>query len=593
MMISEKHAHILQNEPAYQRYLQWLNDSYFDAATQAELRGIENRPEAILDRFGSSLSFGTGGLRGLIGAGTNRINVYTVAQATEGLADYLLEQFAGTCDQGVVISYDSRLFSAYFADIAAGILCRRGIPVRLAGSLHPVPVLSFAIRHFRAAAGIMITASHNPAAYNGYKVYGMDGGQITLAAAWAIQTAIRKIDDLRNLCWLSVTQALETGLLTFWGKDVDRAYCDYLLANRIMPEQAGLLAGLKIVYTPLHGTGAELIPEILHLAGCRQVMVVAEQSGPDSFFSTVRVPNPENPDALQLAARLAVKQKADLALGTDPDSDRIGVLARSDDGDLHPLTGNQIGLLLMEFILRNRARQNRLPAGSFCVTTLVSTKLARLIAQAYQIELQETLTGFKFIGERIRRYDEEGGQTFIFGFEESFGYLAGTAVRDKDAIQAALLIAEMAAEAKEQGETLIRRLNRLYRQYGYAAEDTLSFEWAGLTGLQNIQSVMDGLRGQNFQKCGSLLNGVPIIRFRDFLLSDEAATGFPPADVLFWEMGGPLNCDWICARPSGTEPKLKVYCGAYDHDPSAAKARLELFKNGINDLVDHLQDLNR
>ena len=579
------------------QYRQWRDDPFFDEATQAELRIIAHDPDEIADRFGASLSFGTGGLRGLIGAGTNRINRYTVAQATEGLARFLLdqvdqaEQSPEICRQSVVIVFDSRLHSAWFAEIAAGVLCRHGIRVQLSDDIRPVPLLSFAVRHFRAAAGIMITASHNPAAYNGYKVYGPDGGQITLETAQSIQAAIRSFADYRLPAGRRYAMDMASGHLSMFGSEVDEAYFTYLLDNRINQDQSAWLSDLKVVYTPLHGSGGRFVPEILRRAGCSDVRVVPEQARPDPFFSTVRMPNPENPEALSLAYQLALQSGADLALGTDPDSDRVGLLVPDDAGALKSLTGNQIGILLLEFILRNRANQGRLPEGSFVVTTLVSTRLAGRIARVYGVQLQETLTGFKFIGERIRRFDDEGGQTFVFGFEESFGFLAGTAVRDKDAVQAALLIAEMAAEARHQNETLPARLDRLYREFGYAAEDALSFELAGLAGQERISDIMAGLRQICFDKPGSQLGGLPVKSFSDYLKSENRTTDLPYADVLLWNMGGPLDCDWICARPSGTEPKLKIYMGAYGQNAAWAAARLALYKTAAVDLIRSLMPL--
>ena len=569
----------------FRQFKLWRDDPFFDEATQAELRILAHDPDEIADRFGTSLAFGTGGLRGLIGAGTNRINRYTVAQATEGLARYVLVQGQEMCRRGVVIAFDSRLYASWFAEIAAGVLCRHGILVYLSDAIRPVPVLSFAVRHLHAAAGIMITASHNPACYNGYKVYGPDGGQITLEAAQTIQAAIRQASDMRRLSDTSFAASQASGRLYPFGAEIDEAYYAYLLANRVNPGHTDWLADLKVVYTPLHGSGARFVPEILNRAGCRQVRTVPEQARPDPFFSTVRMPNPENPDALFLAAKLAVETDAQLVLGTDPDGDRVGLLAPDDAGVLRSLSGNQIGLLLLEFILRNRSQQGRLPPRSFVVTTIVSTRLAARVAAHYGVQTQETLTGFKFIGERIKLDDEEGDQTFLFGFEESFGYLAGTAVRDKDAVQAALLLAEMAAEARQQGETLPARLDRLFQEFGYAAEDAVSFELSGLSGQARIRAIMNALRQADYGASGSRLGDLPVKQVCDYLAVTNRCTDLPVSDVLYWDMGGPLGCDWICARPSGTEPKLKIYMGAYDRSATKAAEQLVRYKAAIVTLI--------
>lgn len=575
-----------------ERYELWTSDPYFDPAMQAELRALLAFPKEIAERFNGWPTFGTGGMRGQLGAGESRINAVTVALATRGLARTIRSRPAGARPRGVVIAFDTRLQGAWLAEIAAACLISQDIPVFFSETCRPVPILSFAVRHLQADAGIMITASHNPAQYNGYKVYGADGGQITLDTAGQIMQAMQSVSDPRTMGRVDPAAARRSPLWQVLPESVDAAYLDYLSKTQIRPENLQS-TDLNVVYTPLHGTGALYVEKILRAAGISQIRTVQEQAIPDPFFSTVSMPNPESPEAFAKAVSLAESVQADLAVATDPDSDRVGVFARAASGQYQALSGNQIGLLLMEYILRSRHDLRQLPDDAFCVTTRVSTRLAERVAETYQTELQETLTGFKYIGERIQWFDEEAGQTFCFGFEESFGYLAGTLVRDKDALQALLLICELAAEAKAKGQSLIDRLDSLYQRYGYAAEKTVSIEFSGLDGLQEQRSVMTALRQRLTTGEASLIGGQTARSWQDYQKPNEPEYHngahnpryLPPADMLYWEMGGELGLDWICIRPSGTEPKLKIYLGAYAGDPARAADHLAHLLDGMTELI--------
>lgn len=577
----------------HERYEHWISDPYFDPAIQAELRALKAFPGEIAERFNGWPTFGTGGMRGQMGAGESRINAVTVALATRALARTIRSQATQARSGGVVIAFDTRLQGAWLAETAAACLISQDIPVYFSESCRPVPILSFAVRHLQADAGIMITASHNPAQYNGYKVYGADGGQITLDMANQIMQAMQEVNDPRQLGRVDPAAARQSHLWQTLPESVDEAYVAYLRQTQIRPDILRS-TDLTIVYTPLHGTGTLYVEKLLRDAGVSRIQTVQEQAVPDPFFSTVAMPNPESPAAFSRALSQADSVGADLAVATDPDSDRVGVFARSADGLLNALSGNQIGLLLMEYILRSRQELQQLPTDAFCVTTRVSTRLAQRVAETYQTELQETLTGFKYIGERIQWFDEEAGQTFCFGFEESFGYLAGTKVRDKDALQALLLICEMAAEARTKEQTLFDRLDSLYQRYGYAAENTQSIEFSGLDGLKEQRSVMAKLRQQLKEGRASQIGGLAASSWQDYREPDQPAfiqdrhnpRYLPPADMLYWQMGGDLDLDWICIRPSGTEPKLKIYLGAYAEDKEQASRRLARLRSGITELIE-------
>ncbi|MEA4888493.1 MAG: phospho-sugar mutase [Clostridiaceae bacterium] len=567
-------------------YQLWSADPAFDPETRAELRAIAADPAEIEDRFYCDLSFGTAGLRGVLGAGTNRMNAYTVAKASEGLARCLSARGPEACARGLVVSYDSRHRSREFALITALIFAGHGIPVRLSDELRPVPMLSFAIRHYHAAAGVMITASHNPAKYNGFKAYGEDGGQLPPEDAAVVSRAMDEIRNPAALRWPDEAKARALGLLTDMGRELDQAYNDMLLGVSINGDAARRQSDMSIVYTPLHGAGNKPVRRILASLGFKRVLVVPEQEKPDPDFSTVAFPNPEERSALAMAIALAERENADLVIATDPDADRTGLCVRSRDGSYVVLSGNQIGLLLTDYILSAKKKAGALPPRSFVISTIVSTKLTRRIAEYYGVTLFECLTGFKFIGELIKEKDEQGDMHFQFGFEESFGYLAGHDVRDKDAVVTSMLISEMAAAARERGLTLYDLLQELYRRFGYAAEYSFSIFQEGKEGLERISKSMAFLR----QNKAAGIPGLPVTAVRDYLEQDrlELGTGrhepldLPESNVLLYEL---QDLDWFCVRPSGTEPKIKIYFGFYGPDPADCRRRLDEARGLVESLI--------
>ena len=581
----------------------WSTDPYFDEGTRNELIAIKDDKKEIEDRFYRDLEFGTAGLRGVLGAGTNRMNVYTVAKASEGLSKYILSEGEEAVKRGVVISYDSRHFSPEFAQITAQVLAANGIPSRLSDELRPVPVLSYSVRYFKAFAGVMITASHNPSKYNGYKVYGEDGGQVPPEAADAVLSNIEAISDIRTIKMMDIEEAKAKGLVTSFGPEIDEAFTNMLTKLVVDQEAINKQADMSIVYTPLHGSGNKPVRRILEAVGFKNIHIVKEQELPDGSFPTVTLPNPENPEALSMAIELAKKTDASLVFGTDPDSDRIGAAAKVvENGEVKYkcFSGNQMGLMLLDYILDSKKNLGTLPDKSFAVTTIVSSKLVKSICDYYGVELQETLTGFKFIGERIKLDDELGDKHFQFGFEESYGYLSGVDVRDKDAVVAAMLICNMAAASFEKGETLADRLDHLYEKYGYGVEQTISCTLEGKEGIEKIGACMVELRKElteckNLAEAKNLLGGASVVAVRDYKESkryvftdsgvDVEEITLPKSNVLLYELGGNKGIDWACARPSGTEPKLKIYMGVYDADEAAAKASFETIKGQVEGYV--------
>lgn len=583
-------------------YKIWSTDPFFDETTKAELKAIENDATEIEDRFYKDLEFGTGGLRGIIGAGTNRINAYTVAKASAGLADYIVASGEEAKKRGVVICHDSRHFSPEFAQVAAQVFANAGIKVYLTDELRPVPMCSFSVRYFNAFAGVMITASHNPPKYNGYKVYGEDGGQVTEAAAAAILENMAKYADVRTTKMADFDEALASGLIQRFGPEVDIAYTEMLKKLVIDEESIKRQANISVVYTPLHGSGNKPVRRILKSIGLNNVYVVPQQELPDGAFPTVKTPNPEDPAALTLGIELAKKVGADLVFGTDPDSDRLGIAVRTKDGEYKALTGNQVGLMLLDYILDSKKKLGTLEDKAFACTTIVSTKLCKAVCEAYGVELQETLTGFKYIGERIKVDDEFGDKHFQFGFEESYGYLSGTDVRDKDAVVAAMLVCGMACQSQDMGETLIDRLYRIYNKYGYGFEQAVSFTREGKEGLEKIKNGMIAMRAEleackTAEDAANLIGGPKPVAVRDYQkgvrydFSDgEVKTTeltLPKSNVLLYELGGDKGLDWACARPSGTEPKLKIYFGVYDSDEKTAADRLESIKGQMSAFVEN------
>lgn len=563
----------------------WLDNEYFDQDTKNELLSIKNDPKEVEDRFYKSLEFGTGGLRGIIGAGTNRMNTYTVRVASQGLANYINQ--LGKQDKGIVIAYDSRFMSPEFSLEAAKVFCANGIKAYLFDELRPTPQLSFAVRYLKAAAGVVVTASHNPKQYNGYKVYGEDGGQLSLDGSNAVISEINKIEDITTVNIISKEEAVSKGLLEIIGSKIDDAYIEMLKKLRINKDAVSKVADtFKIVYTPLHGAGNKPVRRILAESGFKHVLVVKEQELPDSQFSTVKSPNPEERSAFELAIKLASDNNVDLIIGTDPDSDRMGVVVRKNDGEYAVLTGNQTGCLLLEYILTAMKETGKLPDNGFVVKTIVTTELSKVIAKFYNVELVEVLTGFKFIGEQIKLRDENGNQKYLFGFEESYGYLAGTDVRDKDAVVASMLVAEMAAYYKAKGISLYDALINLFEKYGYFVEGINSFTLEGKDGVMKIKQAMSTMRETKYQSFGDLK--VKAIRdyqkLERYVIADGTTEKItlPESDVLYFEME---DGSWFCVRPSGTEPKIKIYYGVSDKTLKLSQEKLEKFKAAVLETI--------
>ena len=556
-----------------EEYEKWLKEFANDAATVAELQAISGDEKEIEDRFYTELSFGTAGMRGVLGAGTNRMNLYNVRRATKGFADYINAGDPSYKERGVVIAYDSRRMSPEFAKASALVLAHEGIHAFLFDELRPVPILSYAVRHLHAVAGIVITASHNPPQYNGYKVYWEDGAQMPPEYADQVLKCIRA-NAYADAVEMDEAEAKAKGLLTIIGnKEVDD---DYIAQEKTLSVQPELMqkAGkeLKIVYTPIHGSGNKPVRRILKEIGIQNVYVVKEQELPDPNFSTVKVPNPEDPAAFTLAMKLADEVGADCIFGTDPDCDRVGIAVKDDEGKYYLMTGNQIGCTLLYYILKSREALGTLPANGAVVKSVVSTELARKIAKAFGLVCFDTLTGFKWIANKIQQFEDTGDHTFLFGFEESYGFLSSTFVRDKDGVNASLLIAEAAAWAKTQGKTLYDILQEIYKTYGYNVEKVVSVTLPGKDGLTKMQEIMKNLRANPPKEiCGLKVHAV-----RDYLAGTRTAADgtveavdLPKSDVLYFELD---HDAWVCIRPSGTEPKIKLYVNTNATEPAASQA---------------------
>ena len=567
-------------------YQKWLTDFASDVETVADLTAIKDNPAEIEDRFYRELEFGTAGMRGVLGAGTNRLNIYNVRRVTRALAKYILSTPDGA-EKGVAIAYDSRNKSDVFAKEAALVLCAAGVKAFLFESLRPVPVLSFTVRHLKCIAGIVITASHNPKQYNGYKVYWTDGAQMPPESVKGITDRLPETTYAESVP-MDEKQALAKGLLTYIGKDVDDAYIAAVKKLSVNPELAREIGKtLKIVYTPLHGSGNIPVRRIFREIGMENVYVVPEQELPNGDFPTVRVPNPEDPAAFELALKMQEALGADLCVGTDPDCDRVGIACMTENGP-RLLNGNQIGCVLLHYILSQKKERGELPANAAAVTTIVSTDMARAIAESFGCEMIEVLTGFKYIAEQIRLFEETGAHTFMFGFEESFGYLSGTDVRDKDGVNACMLIAEAACWYKKNyGCTLVDAIDRLYEQYGYYGDKVTSFVLPGKDGLEKMQSVMKALRGNVPAEFG----GVKVVAVRDYLSSERVEGGkttaltLPKSNVMYFELEGGA---WLCVRPSGTEPKIKLYVNAVTKSDADTKSQLNRISNAAVKLLESL-----
>ncbi len=563
----------------------WLQGDVFDTDTKEELKTIENDDKEIRERFGRDLEFGTAGMRGVIGAGTNRINRYVVRRATQGLANYILKKGLG--EKGVVIACDSRRMSPEFSEEAALCLCANGIPAYIFPSLRPTPVLSFAVRYFGAAAGINVTASHNPPEYNGYKVYWSDGAQVTPPHDVGIMAEVNAITDYAAPKTMDRAAAEKAGLFRCLGPEVDDAYIAAVKKEIRRPEViAAEGKNLKIVYSPLHGTGNIPVRRILKELGFANVYVVPEQELPDGEFPTVNYPNPEAAEAFSLGLQLAEKVGADLVLATDPDADRLGVYARSADGSYHSMTGNMSGCLLADYEIGSIRDTKGLPEGGELISTIVSSNMAGAVARKYGVAFKEVLTGFKYIGEEILRMEESGKGSYLFGFEESYGCLIGTYARDKDAVAAVVALCEAACYYRTRGMDLNEALEALYRELGYYRDMVISKSFSGLEGLEKMAEIMEELRRKPFAS----LAGLKVLALRDYktgfrrdLVSGESApVDLPVSNVLYFELEGDA---WCCVRPSGTEPKIKLYCGVRGRTAAEAEALENKMKEELTELL--------
>lgn len=540
-------------------YKRWLSANLIDFDLHAELAGIENDEQAIKERFAVSLKFGTAGLRGTLGAGTNRMNIWVVRQATQGVADWVKTQ-GGT--QTVAISYDSRLKGWTFAKDAAAVLAANGINVRLYDELMPVPALSFATRYYHCNAGIMITASHNPAKYNGFKAYGPDGCQMTDDAAAIVYDQIQKTDVLTGTQYISFAEGVAKGLIQFVGEDCKEALYEATEARQVRP---GLCktAGLKLVYSPLNGTGLVPVTRVLSDIGITDITIVPEQEYPNGYFTTCSYPNPEIYEALEKGLELAKKVGADLMLATDPDADRVGIAMKCPDGSYELVSGNEMGVLLLDYICAGRIEKGTMPKNPVAVKSIVSTPLADLVAKHYGVELRHTLTGFKWIGDQIAQLEANGEEErFIFGFEESYGYLAGSYVRDKDAVVGSMLICEMAAYYRSIGSSIKQRLEEIYAQYGRFLNQVDSYEFAGLSGMDKMAGIMNTLRTNPPVEFA----GRKVVSVTDYNKPEE--TGLPKANVLIFGLEDGAT---VVVRPSGTEPKIKTYFTTLGKDLAEAQ----------------------
>ena len=554
-------------------YRRWLEADLEDPALKQELKAIEGQDEQIKERFAVALKFGTAGLRGVLGAGSNRMNIYVVRQATQGLANWVKTQGG---NQLVAISYDSRINSDVFAKTAACVLAANGIRVRIYDALMPVPALSFATRYYGANAGVMITASHNPAKYNGYKAYGPDGCQMTDDAAAIVYAEIQKTDILTGAKLMSFEDGLAQGLIAYVGEDCKEALYDAIKARSVRP---GLCktAGLKLVYSPLNGSGLVPVTRVLRDIGIDDITIVPEQQYPDGNFPTCPYPNPEIFEALRLGLELAKSSGADLMLATDPDADRVGIAIRCPDGSYELVSGNEVGVLLLDYICQGRIENGTMPKNPVAVKSIVSTPLADAVAANYGVEMRNVLTGFKWIGDQIAGLEAAGEvERFIFGFEESYGYLAGPYVRDKDAIIGSMLICEMAAYYRSIGNSIKERLEAIYAKYGRYLNKVDSFEFPGLSGMDKMASIMDSLRTNPPKEIG----GYAVTKVTDYQKSEE--TGLPAANVLIYALEGGAT---VVVRPSGTEPKIKTYFTTLGKDLAEAEAQKEVLANALKPIL--------
>ena len=569
----------------FEKYNEWLNDDCFDDETKKELNSIRDNEEEIKDRFYKELEFGTAGLRGVIGAGTNRMNKYTVGRATQGLANFINKMKIE--NPSVVISYDSRNMSKEFSEIAALVLNANGIKVNLFDNLRPVPELSFSVRYLNATAGIMITASHNPPEYNGYKVYWSDGAQIVPPIDKGIIDEVLSIKDFSLIKTINKNEAIEAGLLNYVGEEIDDAFINALKSSCLNPEIIKKEAkNVKIVYTPLHGAGNLPVQRILKELGFENVYVVSEQEKPDGDFPTVSYPNPEDPKAFELALKLAKEVDADVVLATDPDADRLGVFSKMSNGEYVSYTGNMSALLICEYELSQKKEKGILPNNGAIITTVVSSELTKAIAENYGAKVFETLTGFKWIGEKIRKFEEENSYKYLFGFEESYGCLIAPHARDKDGISAVMALCEATAFYKNKGWSLWEQMIKIYEKYGYYREGQVSIVLKGADGAEEIKNKMAKMRSNPPTE----LAGLNVLEVRDYQEhvikkadGEVSETDLPTSNVLYYELS---NNSWCCVRPSGTEPKIKFYMGVKGSTMQDAENQLAVLSEAMKKFVD-------
>ena len=567
-------------------YNAWLTHPLVDDATKEELRALSQ--DDIKERFYKELDFGTAGLRGVIGAGSNCMNIYTVRKATQGLCEDILNEGEDAAKRGVAIAYDSRHFSPEFALESAKVLAANGIKAYLFDELRPTPELSFAVRHLNCSRGIMITASHNPKQYNGYKAYGEDGGQLPPESADYVMSIMQKIDTFSGVKVMDEAEAKEKGFIQIIGSEVDEVYYSNVLKQSINTDPIKELGDdFKVIYSPFHGTGNKPVRAILSAIGCKNVRVVKEQELPDPEFSTVKSPNPEDKEGFNIAIDMASKDPADLIFATDPDGDRLGVIIMDSKGEYMTLNGNQIGVLLCEYILRNKKLKGTLPANGAVIKTIVTTDMVKAVAKEYGVKVYDVLTGFKFIGEKIKQF-EEGilDNEYVFGFEESYGYLAGTYCRDKDAVVAAMLVTEMAADYKKKGMTLYDGLVNLYNKYGCYMEKLKTFTFMGMDGIEKMNSIMESFRtnppasicGMKVLKLWDVSKGT----ITDIETGESEKLDLPSSNVLKFEME---KGAWIAIRPSGTEPKIKFYFAVNEEDIASSNEKLEICIKEMENLM--------
>ncbi|MDW8801321.1 phospho-sugar mutase [Clostridium sp. A1-XYC3] len=567
-----------------ERYYSWLDSELVDDKAKEELRNLEDEKE-IEDRFYKDLEFGTGGLRGVIGMGTNRMNIYTVGKATQGLGEYLLNKY--NQEVSVAIAYDSRIMSKEFAEAAACNLCANNIKVYLFEDLRPTPMLSYTVRHLKCKAGIVITASHNPKQYNGYKVYGEDGGQVTDKSAKEILSYIKNILDFSEIKTMNIEEAKESGLLNIIGEEIDKAYIEKVKDLTIRKDLVNNRAeDLKIIYTPIHGTGNMPIRRVLKELGYKNLSIVKEQEQPDGTFPTADYPNPEEPKVFNIALDMAKEIQPDIIFGTDPDCDRIGIVVKDSSGEYRVLTGNQTGALLTHYILSSLKELNQLPESGVVVKTIVTSEIAADISREYGVELIDVLTGFKYIGEKIKEFEEDN-RKYLFGFEESYGYLAGDFVRDKDAVIAATLICEMTLYYKNKGMSLYEALMGLYEKYGFYKEKLFSLELKGKEGQEKIEKALEFLR----HSMSHTIGGVKIVKKADYKLSiekdlvdiKESKIDLPKSNVLKFTLE---DNSWFVIRPSGTEPKMKIYLSVIGENLENAENKMKSFEQDVKNIID-------